>query len=220
MSALKGLSAAAVRQVLVGGRLSSSVTGRAVEGAMPTLDYDPSGGGDFVALPARLTRQGDGWFAFHLPPEALPQPSGPTPAFRLAASAARHVDRVDTLPLAPADLALASESRTIAGHDVTIVRVSGAPFRIDLALNPLPVALAGHVFIEGDSEQPAAGADVKIVAPPGASTTTGIDGGFTLLALPVAAEVTIRVTHGGDVRNHVIRPDYDQRINRAVFATA
>ena len=64
MSALNGLSAAALRQVLVSGRLSDSVSGRGIDGAMPTLDYDPSGGGDFVALAARLTSHGDGWFAF------------------------------------------------------------------------------------------------------------------------------------------------------------
>jgi hypothetical protein len=220
MNALKGLSAAAARQVLVSGRVSDSVSEHGIDGAALTLDYDPSGGGNFVAVPVRLVRHGDGWFAFHLAPEALPQPSGPAPALRLAASASRHDDAADTLAVPPADLALASATRTIAGHEVTIVRITGAPFRIDLTLDPLPVALAGHVFIEGDAEQPAAGADVEIVAPPGAATTTGADGGFRLLALPVAAELTIRVTHGGDVRNHVFRPDYSQRINRAVFVTA
>ncbi|HEX8468577.1 MAG TPA: hypothetical protein VF620_12310 [Allosphingosinicella sp.] len=220
MSALKGLSAAAMSQVLVSGRLSDSVSGRGVDSAIPTLDYDPSGGGGFVAVPTRLTRHADGWFAFHLAPGAMPQPSGPAPALRLAASAPRHVDDVATFAVPPAYLALASESQPIAGHDVTIVRIAGAPFRIDLTLDPLPVALAGHVFIDGDSDQPAAGADVEIVALPGAATTTGADGAFGLLTLPVAAEVTIRITHGGDVRNHVVRPDYDQRINRAVFTTA
>ncbi|HEX8309321.1 MAG TPA: hypothetical protein VF645_12975 [Allosphingosinicella sp.] len=220
MSALKGLSAAALTQVLVSGRVSDAMSGRGLDGAAPILDFDPSGSGGFVSLPARLTRHGDGWFAFHLAPGAMPQPSGPTPTLRLAASAARHVDGLATVAVPPADLALASEEQTIAAHDVTIVRIAGAPFRIALTLDPLPVALAGHVFIDGDSDQPAAGADVEIVVPPGASTTTGADGGFGLLTLPVAAEVTVKVTHGGEVRNHVVRPDYDQRINRAVFTTA
>jgi hypothetical protein len=209
-----------VSQVLVSGRLSDSVSGRGVEGAAPTLDYDPSGGGEFVPLPARLTRHGDGWFSFHLAPGSMPQPSGPTPALRLAASAARHADSVAILAIAPADLALATDTKSIAGHEVKIERLDGAPFRIDLLLEPLPVALAGHVFVEGDSEQPASGADVVIVAPPGAAAKTGGDGAFGLLALPVAAEVTVEVTHEGDVNTHIIRPDFDQRINRAVFATA
>jgi hypothetical protein len=220
VSVLKGLSAAAGRQVLVSGCLTDGVSAQGIVGATLTLDYDPTGGGDFVSLPVRLVRHDGGWFAFHLAPDQLSQPSGMAPVLRLAASASGHVDASTMLIVAPADLALASESRTIAGHQVTIVRVDGAPFRIDLALDPLPVALAGHVFIEGDVDQPAVGADVEVVTPPGAATTTGDDGSFRLLALPVAAELTIRVTHGGDVTNHAFRPDYSQRINRAVFATA
>jgi hypothetical protein len=220
VSALKGLSAAAVSQVLVSGRLSDSMSGRGIDGPSPALAYDPSGDGDFVPVPARLVRHGDGWFAFHLAPEGMPQPTGPSPTLRISASADRHVDAVAAAVVPPADLALSSEIRTIAGHEVTIVRIAGAPFRIDLTLDPLPVALAGHVFVEGDSDQPAVGAGVEIVLPAGASTTTGADGSFGLPTLPVAPEVTVEVTHGGDVSQHLIRPDYDQRINRAVFATA
>jgi hypothetical protein len=216
---LKGLSAAATRQVLVAGRISDSVSTRGIDSAALTLGYDP-GTGAFVALPAHLVRNGDGWFAFHLAPELLPQPSGASPAFALAADAAGHDAAADVLAVAKTDLAPANTKRTLAGHEITLVRISGAPFRIDLTLDPLPVGLAGYVFIDGDPEQPAASADVEVVAPPGASTVTGADGSFRLLALPVTAELTIRTTRGGNVRNHKFRPDYSQRINRAVFPTA
>jgi hypothetical protein len=99
-------------------------------------------------------------------------------------------------------------------------RIAAAPMRIDLALDPIPVALEGHVFVEGDPDQPAGGADVEVIVPPGLATTTDAAGEFRLIALPVAAVLTIRVTHAGDASQHSFRPDFTQRINRAVFATA
>ena len=220
MSAVEGLSGMAGRQILVSGRCSDAISDRGIDGASLTLDYDPSGGGTFIPLPAELVRRGDGWFGFHIPPSFLPQPSGATPALRLAAVAPGHGDAAATLPISPEALDLAEETRSLAGHEVTIVRIDGAPFRIDLVLDPLPVALAGYVLVEGDSEQPAAGAEIKVIDPAGPVTIADGDGSFRLLALPVAAEMTIRVSHDGDSRDHFFRPDYAQRINRAVFATA
>lgn len=220
MTALESLSAAGTVQVLLGGRVSNAVTGRGVDSPALTLSFDPDGSGSFVALPARLARRADGWFAWYLAPEHMPGASGPDAALRIEASAAGHSAALATLAIDPAELTLLSETRTLGGRPVTLTRIQGAPFRLDVALDPLPVALEGHVHAAGDPEQPADGAIVEIVAPPGATTATDAAGDFRLAALPVAEEITLRITHGGDTADRIFRPDFSQRINRAVFVTA
>ncbi|MGK6353931.1 carboxypeptidase-like regulatory domain-containing protein [Sphingomonas sp. DT-207] len=220
MTALESLSAAGTVQVLLGGRLSNTVTGRGVDAPTLTLSFDPDGSGNFVALPARLGRRADGWFAWYLAPEQMPGASGPDAALRIEASAAGHSAALATLAIDPADLALVTETRTLGGRPATLKRIQGAPFRLDVTVDPLPVALEGHVHAEGDPEQPVDGATVEVVAPPGATTATDAAGDFRIAVLPVAEEITLRITHGGDTADRIFRPDFSQRINRAVFVTA
>jgi hypothetical protein len=220
MSMLESLSAAETRQVLLSGRVSNAVTGRGVDAPALTLTFDPDGSGSFVGLPARLVRRQDGWFAYHLAPAEMPAATGTDPALRLEANATGHAAAQAVLVVAPAALALVNEARTLGGRPVTLTRLDGAPFRLDVALEPLPVALEGHVHAAGDPEQPVDGATVEIVAPLGASTATDTAGDFRIAALPVAAEITLRITSGGNPADRIFRPDFSQRINRAVFETA
>jgi hypothetical protein len=220
MTALESLSAAGTVQVLLGGRISNAATGRGVGAPSLALSFDPDGSGSFVAVPARLARRADGWFAWHLTPEQMPGASGPNAALRIEASAAGHSAVLATLAIDPAELALVNETRTLGGRPVTLSRIQGAPFRLDVTLDPLPVALEGHVHAAGDPEQPAGGATVEVIVPPGAATATDAAGDFRLTALPVAEAITLRITHGGDAADRIFRPDFSQRINRAVFVTA
>lgn len=219
MTALEALSDAGSRQVLLSVRVSDAITGRGIADAGVALAYDPSGSGAFLALPARLARRADGWFAYAIDPEAVPAPSGPSPALRVTAEAAAHQGATRTVSVDPDDLGLVQDTRTVAGHTVTSSRIDGAPFHVGIALDPAPIALEGTVYVEGDPEQPAEGATVEVVAPPGRSTTTDERGAFRITDVPVAGVVSLRITHGSTTADRSFRPDYRQRVNRAVFAT-
>lgn len=218
---LSSLSATNASQVLVSGRATDAVSGRGIGGAGLTLAYDPVGDGAFAALPARLGQHDDGWFSFHLAPGQLRAPAGSAaPVLRVSASAPGHDDGIGELAVTPAQLAVEQESRIVAGQLATFNRLHGGPFRIDMTLAPLAVALDGVVFEGGDPDHPASDAKIAVLAPVGEETVTDAEGGFRIEALPVAATVTIRITHGGAEVDHVVRPNFTQRINRAVFATA
>ena len=103
MTALESLSAAGTVQVLLGGRVSNAVTGRGVDAPSLALSFDPDGSGCFIAVPARLARRADGWFAWHLAPEQMPGASGPDAALRIEASAAGHSAALATLAIDPSD---------------------------------------------------------------------------------------------------------------------
>lgn len=221
MTALAALSAALARQTLVIGRVSDAVSNRAIDDVALALAYDPVGTGKFTTLPAMLRRLGDGWFAFHLAPDLVrPADARATPTMRVSANAPGHGTAESLRVLDPTDLALDVEQRVIAGQPAQLPRLRGAPFRVDLALSPVAVALEGYVFAKGDSDRPVDGAQIAVVKPVGGATTQTDKMGFFRVVLPVAAEVTIAVTDGGEPVKHLVRPDFGRRINRAVFATA
>jgi hypothetical protein len=218
VNALSAISGAGPQQALVVGRVADLVTGRGVAGAVLTLAYDPTGAGSFAGLPARLGGRDDGWFVFHLAPTVL-RLAGAAPVLRVSAIASGYTGASGEVAVSPADLALEVDNVVLAGQPAALERLHGAPFRIDIDLAPLPVALEGFVFQGGDPDNPIAGAQVAAFAPAGQSTNTAVDGAFRIAALPVAAQVTIRVTAGGVDTDFPVRPDFSQRTNRAVFAT-
>lgn len=217
-AALASLSDPGGRQLLVTGRIADAVSGRGIDDAALSLAYDAAGSGAFRPLRAVLARRADGWFAFHLAPRHLPPPIGAFPALRLAVEAARHTGAVRTIAAPPADLAIAEETRMVLGHPVSFARIAGAPFRQSVALDPRPVALEVTVLVAGDPADPAIGATVEMLTLPGGSALTDASGSASFAALPVVAAATFRVTRGGTVSQHVVRPDFALPVNRVVFA--
>ena len=205
------------RQLLVTGRIADAISDRGIAAEI-ALEYDAAGTGGFRPLPARLAHRADGWFGFHLAPRHLPPPTGDDPALRLTISAPGHLGAVHTIILAPLELALEETTRAIAGHQVTLQRIVGAPFRQSAALQPRAVALDVTVLEAGDPASPVAGATVEMLTLPGGSHVTGADGGCRFSPLPVVAAVEFRVIRGLEVTQHRVRPAFDTPLNRAVFA--
>jgi hypothetical protein len=90
----------------------------------------------------------------------------------------------------------------------------------DIALQPLPLHLAGQVVTADDPATPVPGAQVQVTAPAARGPVTADDRGFfTLRNLPVALSVTVRVTHAGFAPlEQVLSLRYREPVNQQLLA--
>ena len=164
----------------------------------------------------------DGHYAFFGEPVTAFPELTPTDRLdlRLVVSAPRYAEQTLDLPLTAANLALAHVTRRVAGRDVEVPLRINLPIRRDFALAPEPVHLAGRVVRRDDPNAPVANAQVRIVAPqPRGPVTANSAGYFSLQDLPVAVEVTARVTAAGfDPLVETFALDYRAPLNQHAFA--
>jgi len=221
---LLSLDAPALRQALVTGRFTDRVTGRGIEILDVRLEYQlPGPDTEFKPLQARLQRSRGGYFAFHLDPgREMPRFEGVSQiSLRVTWLAPGREAVSQTVQVDAADLAIVTEQVDIDGQTAQIEKVAGAPFDFSASVDPAPVALAGHVLRDHDPDAPAAGASIEVIDPTSTATATAdAVGWFRVDALPVAAQVTLRVTDGANAAEHVIRPDFSTPVNETVLSVS
>jgi hypothetical protein len=221
---LRSIDTVVTHQALIVGQVTDGLTGaRTIHPFDVELRYQTG-----VSEPPRrfpLTPRVDsgGLFVFPgLSMMAFPRLGpGETLDLRLTISAPRYQTQEIDFTLTDADLALTGEVLSVGALTAT-ASVLDAPLREEVvALLPEPVHLAGRVVSADDPEQPVPNAQVRITAPEARGpVATNVDGYFTLQNLPVAQEVTVRVTAPPDFKRLVttVRLDYRQPVNRVTFA--
>jgi hypothetical protein len=159
----------------------------------------------------------EGYFAFNILPDTdIPDVSAATDVtLRAEFQLAGRAPLVAEQTVAGSALAVTDSPRTVAGQNVTVRIVTGAPFDLSVDTDPAPVALQGIVLRAHDPAQPVSGA---IVAAGPVNTVTDAQGRFFLSALPLAATVDLAVTDNANVTNHPFRIDYDRPVNNAVLS--
>jgi hypothetical protein len=173
------------------------------------------------AYPLVSTIQPNGVFSFNGDSGRafVPLSGGATLDLRLTASAASYEAAVFDFSLSESDLALTPQERLIAGQTVTIPLYDAPLINQGLALTPEPVHLSGQV-VAIDDDAPIAGAEVEITAPESRPAVTADDDGFfTIQNLPVALEITVRVTHPDfETLETAVPLVYSQPVNQQKFA--
>lgn len=221
---LLSLDTPALRQALVTGRFTDRVTARGIETFDARLEYQlPGPDTAFEPLPARLQRSRGGYFAFHLDPgREMPRFEGATQvSLRVTWLAPGREVISQTVQIDAADLGVVPEEVVLDGRTARIEKVAGAPFDFSESVDPAPVALAGHVLRDHDPDTPAAGATIEVTDPTStAIATADAAGWFRIDALPVAAQVTLRVTDGANTAETVIRPDFGTPVNETVLSVS
>ncbi len=201
----------ALRQALVKGRMSETITGRGLEIADAALESGQDG--QSAPIPAKLVTKPGGYFALQLDPgRDMPDLAGGgavTLTMHLILSGRDPVEVARVVH--PADLAVADHEVTAAGRTVTVKTVAGAPLDFSTALPPAAVALAGTLLRDHDPSDPITGVEVR--ADGGAPAVTDAGGRFFIAALPVAEIVTLTLREGADETSVPFRPDYALRIN-------
>lgn len=205
-----------LRQVLASGRFFEAFTERAIDGFTAELSYDGVGrAGRFATT---LVTKPAGYFALHSnPSRALPDLAAAgsvTLTLRLVRPG--EADVVVTQDVSGADLALVETEATVAGQQVTTLRVDGAPFTFNARVLPPPVLLDGLVLVDHDPETAAAGATVT--AAPLAPVVTDEHGRFRIPALPVAETVDLEFDHDGRRTELEFLPDYARTAMTATFS--
>ncbi|MEV8467473.1 carboxypeptidase-like regulatory domain-containing protein [Fluviibacterium sp. DFM31] len=219
---LKAYAPPMTRQAVATGRLAQGVTGFALPVFEAELHYEDPGAADrWLPYPAVFRRGDGGWFSFQLDPQSAAPAFEAVDPLRLRVTFAvpgrEPFEETRTIP--GADLRPTQTSITVVGDSVQVTLLPGAPVDFSGVLDPLPVALAGYVLRDNDSETPAPNATVSILAPVSATTaTTDAGGWFRLDALPVAEEVTVRATDGLHVTDRTIRIDFNKPVNETILS--
>ena len=217
---LRAVDAVLSQQVFITGRITDAISGRPPRSSPSlALVYQAT---PERAFPLDLRLAPDGQFAyFGNPRTALPVPSGgQNLGLRLLASAPGYQAQSLDLTLSAADLALVEVTRQLAGRAVEVGLRTGLPVSRDLALQPLPVHLAGRIVQRIDPSLPVEGAEVRVTAPQARGpATSGCGGYYALHDMPTAAEVTVIVAAVGFTTLVVtIRLDYGVVLNLRSFA--
>ncbi len=213
MPALAHLDAVVAQQALVVGRALDAVTGEPVRTPpSATLRHDEPEGRP-VGLAARWAPGRHVVFAGR--PDALRQPgAGETLRLRLDVAAEGYAPVSDTFELSVADLDPGPHPRRIDGRDVEVLAVDAPLHSVVLLMAPLPVALAGRV-VGAEDGAPVDDALVETLGAGAVSTRSGPDGFFQIDALPVRAEVEVRVTAAGfAAATHALPVDYGRPVAR------
>lgn len=206
------------RQALIVGQITDVLTGRPPF-TMPTISLT------YQSEPSRTyplvgTIQPNGVFSFNGDSGRafVPLSSGATLDLRLTTEAASYESATFDFSLSESDLAMTPEERLIAGQIVTISLYDAPMINQDLALTPEPVHLAGRV-VGIDDNAPIVGADCEVTAPESRpAVTTDGDGFFTIQNLPVALEITVRVTHPDfETLDTTVPLDFSQPVNQQKF---
>ena len=215
-----------VSQALVSGQVRDLVSGLPVtRGLTLELWYRPKpGAGDDAPdyRPARLYRNitEAGYFSFTASGGSVFGDRSPMPdmQFRLDVSAPRYQPFSHEFELDSAKLTSTEESRDLAGHSRQITRIAGPFEDLTLTLSPAPLRLTGQVLMDGDPDTPLANADVTVSAPESRPTVTTDTGGFfSIDNLPLAREITLTFSDGGDDQDQTLVLDYRQPVNTRRF---
>jgi hypothetical protein len=206
----------AIRQNLAAGRVSERVTGRGLTASSGSLSLR-TGTGPRLPLAARFAIRPEGYFAFSiLPGRDMPDVSAAEAVtFRAEFTFATHAPIVSERTVAGDTLAFRDTERTVAGQNVTIRTVMGAPVDLTIETDPAPVALQGIVLRAHDPAQPVP--DVGVAAGP-ANTVTDPQGRFFLPALPLVAETVLELTEDGTTTEHAFRIDYERPVNTVILS--
>ncbi|MBE3638361.1 hypothetical protein [Mangrovicoccus algicola] len=216
MSVLLADSALAARQVIVSGRLVEGITGRPLP--VQKLDLLAGQGASRMALEARAIRKPGGWYALHLVPgHRWPGFSDmPDVTLELAVTLPDRPPVVTDLTLPAAALRVESRVLQVGTTPVTVSRVAGAPFRMDLELPPHPVSLALTVIRDHDPGAPVEGVGVTVLGAPAAVTDAA---GKALIAdMPVLETVVVALQHDGGMTHFPVRPDFTRRLNTVTLS--
>lgn len=205
-----------VRQSLAVGRLSERITGRGLAATSATLSLRV-GAGPWRPLATRFQARTEGYFAFDLVPDRDMPDVAAAPAVTLRAEFLRRsaAPLASERTVAGSVLALADQTRSVAGGTVTVRTVAGAPVDLSFEADPAPVALQGIVLRDHDPAEPIAGVEI---ATGGSQAVSDAAGRFFLPALPLLAEVTLALTENATTTNHAFRIDYAQPVNTVTLS--
>ncbi|MGD9749797.1 MAG: hypothetical protein AB7W59_02260 [Acidimicrobiia bacterium] len=206
---------AALRQVLVSGRVSEAITGRALAGF--TAQLDVVGDGWARSLPVDATLKAQGWYALSC--------SGPSGHLILPPEDEVELRLSITLPdgrrgragvtSTGAELTPVRQPVTIAGEIHDLLVVPAAPIRLDCSIPPAPIALSGQVIIDNDPRATVAGATISIGE---LTTTSDASGSFQLGPIPLEAVLVVQIIADAASVEATFRPDFTNRNNTAVFS--
>lgn len=198
------------RQILVSGQITDAITlGR--PRARPTVELSGP-----LGLLVRLAE--DGTFAISAQPDILMPAAGDR--ITLAVTADGYQAAYVQIVLSAADLLRSMLPVMLGGQASELPNYRNLPVTRSIALLPRPVALKGRVAGADDPVAPLVGATVRVTAPMASGPVqTDTFGFFSLPALPVASEITLRITAADHSPADVpYRPDFNQPINHGAFA--
>jgi len=221
---LRSIDTVVTHQALIVGQVADGLTGRQTLYPFDVeLRYQTGVGQPTQRFPLTPRFASGGLFVFPgLPTTAFPRLSpGETLELRLAVSAPRYQPQEIDITLTDVDLALIDESLN-AGTLTATASVLDAPLvEQTFALLPEPIHLGGRVVNADDPQQPVPNAEVRVTAPEARGpVATGAEGFFTLQNLPVAQEITVRVSALVGFRpfETTVTLDYREPVNRVTFA--
>lgn len=206
----------ALRQVIVKGRISEGLTRRGLSPSRVSLEIERADGRR-RAVPAALALRDGGYYSLSMSEGAgLPEPP-------LAEALVLHLsvrlpdgrEAALNLGLTGADLARQTRVIDLDGRAFGAPVIAGAPFVLDVVMDPLPVTLTGTLVADHDPARPIAGATVAIGP---LVTLTDTSGRFRLTPLPVASPLTITVSRAGTDTDFVFHPDFTSRANSAALS--
>jgi hypothetical protein len=205
------------RQALVTGRILDALTGEPAPGPVSVSVIDRNDPERRLPVAVRVV-DGGNYVISGDPRTALPQ--GIPVALRVRATAERYDPAEQDIDIAAADTVPSPVMRTIGEREVELLLLDAPLASRDLSLMPRPVTLTGRVVDAEDRRRGLAGASVRITAPsPRGPATADADGYFTLVDLPVAATVTVRVSAAGHTTLTEDLPlDHRTPTNRRTFA--
>lgn len=203
------------RQVIAFGCVCDQLSGVGLHGFTIEWGYrDEQGPG---TLPIDLSFGAGGWFAAHLGAASLPGDFPHGSQVQLTADFAAPGHQPAQLQVQVPAVTFGLVQSSLPRHpDSILLRLAGPPVHLDARLLPLPVGLRGIVIYDNDPSSPVPGASIEV---PGlAPATTDDQGRFSLAALPVAAQLQMRVSDGTHHQIHHLTVDYGQPVNVAALS--
>lgn len=211
------------QQALIVGRVRDGLTEMpTLQPPMVTLYYQAAAGQPLPRYPLQPRLQADGSFVLAGDPtRAFPPLTGvQTLDLRLVVEAAGYQAASEEFSLSAADVTPQPQPRTIAGQTVMLPLLAAPLFEHNFDLLPRPMSLSGRVVDADNPNQAVDGAEVRITAPaPRGPVFSNANGFFNLPDLPVAPQVTVRITKAGFVVLEIpITLDYRQPVYQQTFA--
>lgn len=222
MSAMHNVGLAVAQQALVTGQVLNALNGAPVTAASLLLETRLPGETEFRPLRAKLRFTSAGYFcAIGIAEQVLPQglAADAELALRFRVTAPRFEELVAIVALAAAAVTVVPDEGTVADHTLPLRLISAPVVHQVLALQPLPVGIAGWVISDHDFNAPLAGVSVHVTEPVvQAPVISDAQGRFRIDTLPVAESVTLQV-EGSDSSTtikHVI--DYTTPFNTRIIS--
>lgn len=204
-----------VRQVIAFGNVSDALSGAAIRGFTAQFAYQDDRRSGI--LPVDLNVGAGGWFVAHLRSTSIPAgfPHGSRMQLGAEFDAAGYQPARVQVQVPAAHFTLVPF--TLPRHPgSSLLRLAGPPTELSARLLPVPVGLRGIVIHDHDPASPVSGASIDVPGLPQAIADA--DGRFTLLALPVTAQVDVRVSDGTHQQTHHLTVDYGQPLNVATLS--